>query len=90
MGFGDAKLALGIGWMLGITKGVSALLLSFWIGALVSVGILLYERFSTPHTALSRSHGRLTMKSEIPFAPFLIFGLALVFFFGLNILSFLL
>lgn len=90
MGFGDAKLALGMGWMLGITKGVSALLLSFWIGALVSIGILLYERFGTPHTALSRAHGRLTMKSEIPFAPFLIIGLALVFFFGLDILSFLL
>lgn len=90
MGFGDAKLALGMGWMVGSAKSLSVFLLSFWIGAVVSVGILLYERYGAPHTALSRAHGRLTMKSEVPFAPFLILGLALVFFFGLDIFSLLL
>ncbi|GMU74460.1 MAG: prepilin peptidase [Candidatus Campbellbacteria bacterium] len=87
MGFGDAKLALGMGWMLGIAQGLSALVLSFWVGAIVSIGIILYERYGAPHAALSRTHGRLTMKSEIPFAPFLIIGLALVFFFGFDTFS---
>jgi prepilin signal peptidase PulO-like enzyme (type II secretory pathway) len=89
MGFGDAKLALGIGWVLGVTRGTTALLLSFWIGAVVSIALLLYERLSPSGRAVSRAHGRLTMKSEVPFAPFLILGMALVFFFGIDFVAFL-
>lgn len=73
MGFGDAKLALGIGWMLGATLGLSALLLSFWIGGLISVFLL-----------IARST-RFNMKSEIPFAPFLVAGVFLSYFFNLDI-----
>jgi len=69
MGLGDAKLALGIGLMLGFFDGVSALLLSFWIGGLVGVFLLLVKR------------ERFTMKSEIPFAPFLTISAFLVYFF---------
>lgn len=78
MGLGDAKLALGIGWLLGPFLGIGALFLAFIIGALVSVFILL----PLPHVAayfskrgiarLSNSPPRLTMKSEIPFGPFLV------------------
>ncbi len=90
MGFGDAKLALGIGWLLGLVPAFSALILSFWTGACISVGIMLWERLRTPHSALSGAHGRFTMKSEVPFAPFLILGTALVFFFDYDILAWLL
>ena len=69
MGLGDAKLALGIGLLLGFFDGVSALLLSFWIGGLVGVFLLLVKR------------ERFTMKSEIPFAPFLTISAFLVYFF---------
>jgi prepilin signal peptidase PulO-like enzyme (type II secretory pathway) len=41
MGLGDAKLALGIGWLLGLPAALEALLLSFVIGALVSVFLLI-------------------------------------------------
>jgi len=68
MGFGDAKLALGLGFLLGPSLGVAALMLSFWIGALY--GLIL----------LSLSHSRATLKSEVPFAPFLTLGAALSFF----------
>ena len=68
MGFGDAKLALGLGFLLGPSLGAAALVLSFWIGALYGLIVL----------SLPRS--RATLKSEVPFAPFLTLGAALSFF----------
>jgi leader peptidase (prepilin peptidase) / N-methyltransferase len=81
IGLGDGKLALGIGWFLGLSLGASAVLLSFWIGAVVSVALMLF--FS-----LKSRNKRITMKSEIPFGPFLILGLLIVFFFNINIFNF--
>ena len=85
LGLGDGKLAWGIGWLLGLSQGAAALLLSVWIGAAASVALLVGQR------ALSRSGARLTMKSEVPFAPFLILGLLIALFFNVDfsdILSF--
>lgn len=45
MGLGDAKLALGIGWLLGPAYGLAALFLAFIIGGAVSAPLLF---FSTP------------------------------------------
>ena len=75
MGLGDAKLALGIGWFLGWYQGLSALIIAFWIGAIV--GILL----------LFLKSKRFTMKSEIPFGPFLILGMWIVFFCNIDLLG---
>lgn len=72
MGLGDAKLALSFGWLLGFSYALSGLVLAFWSGAIV--GLLL--------VALSKSHG---LKSEIPFAPFLVLGVILTFLFGWQI-----
>lgn len=72
MGFGDAKLALGIGWFLGVSGGYTAVILAFWIGALVGL-ILIFS-----------NAGKVGMKSELPFAPFLIIGIAIVFFANLH------
>jgi prepilin signal peptidase PulO-like enzyme (type II secretory pathway) len=79
MGFGDAKLALGIGWFLGLVGAVSALCLAFWIGAVISVGLLVVQKY------LPRSKKSLSFTSEVPFAPFLIIGLLIVYFFPLDI-----
>jgi prepilin signal peptidase PulO-like enzyme (type II secretory pathway) len=73
MGLGDAKLVLGMGFFLGLSKTVTALLFSFWTGALVGIGLLF---FYPRHT---------TMKSEIPFAPFLVFGTLLAYFVPLTL-----
>lgn len=94
IGLGDAKLALGIGWMLGLSGGFSAIVLSFWIGAFVSVSILFVNRvifFISRRKwwsiSLFSGSRQLTMKSEVPFAPYLIGGLLLVFFFNINVLE---
>lgn len=86
MGFGDVKFALGIGWLLGIGYGYLALFYAFLIGAFVGVFILL----PLPHfmrwlrrigiTRLGEGGAGFTMKSEVPFGPFLIIGTSIVWF----------
>lgn len=91
MGLGDAKLALGIGWLLPLTQGIAAIILAFWMGALVSVSLLLVGRFQRAprgKAGLSLWAKRLTMKSEIPFAPFLIASTLLVFLSGVDVFWF--
>ena len=72
MGLGDAKLAIGLGWLLGLSRVLSGVVLAFWSGAII--GLLLL--------AFSKKHG---MKSEIPFAPFLVLGTILAFLFELHL-----
>jgi len=79
MGLGDAKLALGIGWALGLSSGFAALLIAFWLGALC--GIVLVACTHILHL-FGKKKG-LTMKSEIPFAPFLVMGTFLAFYFDI-------
>jgi len=80
MGLGDAKLALGVGWFLGMVYGISAIVLAFWIGAIVSIVLILFQR-------LKISSRKFTMKSEIPFAPFIIFGLLIEFFLQFDVVQ---
>jgi len=80
IGLGDAKLVLSIGWFLGIIYGVSAIIIAFWIGAVVSILILLIFR-------LKHGGKHITMKSEIPFAPFLIIGFIIAFFYQIDVLQ---
>ncbi len=84
MGFGDAKLAVGIGLLLGFEDGISAVITAFWLGALVGLSLVLYGRLSR----LSRRGKYLTIKSEIPFAPFLIAGVILNLLWGFNVFFF--
>ncbi len=81
MGFGDAKLALGIGWFLGLYSGLNATIISFWIGAVVSLGLLLIQKIFPKGFPLKFGGDKLTIKSEIPFAPFLILGMLLQIFY---------
>lgn len=94
IGLGDGKLALGIGFLLGISGGISAIILGFWIGAAVSLALLAAQKIVMSRQGLARSiklpflPKNLTIKSEIPFGPFLILGVLLVFFFGIQIIDF--
>ncbi len=80
MGFGDAKLAFGIGALLGFAYGVGSIVLGFWIGAIWSILLILNYKF------LKRGQG-MGMSSEIPFAPFLIAGTILVFMCRIDIMG---
>jgi leader peptidase (prepilin peptidase)/N-methyltransferase len=75
MGLGDAKLMLGIGWTLGFIAAVSAVVLAFWIGAVISVAWM--------HITFKKVKGSY----EIPFAPYLILGMYIVLFFGVYVID---
>lgn len=85
MGLGDAKLALGIGWFLGPAGGLSAVLYAFWIGAAVSLVQLLFVHVHTRRTAGDAAAPELTLRSEVPFGPYLVAGTALVYTTGVTL-----
>ncbi len=85
-GFGDAKLAVSLGALVGIGGVFSLVVLSFWIGAVVGVSLILQQRFALNITSRNRGYKRVTMKSEVPFAPFLIFSFVIVYFFNGDVL----
>jgi leader peptidase (prepilin peptidase)/N-methyltransferase len=72
MGLGDAPVAFALSILVGYGQAVPGILFSFWIGALIGVILLVAKRTGT------------TMKSEIPFVPFLAAGYLLAFFTGWN------
>lgn len=82
IGFGDAKLALAIGLLLGAARGFSAVVLSFWIGAAFGILLIVFSHLSP----LFGGHKKITIKTEIPFAPFLILGAWLGAVFQFNLL----
>lgn len=73
MGMGDVKLAFFMGLFLGWPNILVALALSFWIGTLVSLPLLLFRR--------------KTIYSQIPFGPFLILGVFVAYFWGEQIIK---
>lgn len=74
MGLGDAKLALGLGFFLGYPFGASIPVLAFWIGTIPAIALLLFGR-------------GITMKSEIPFGPFLALATLALYVYPIDILQ---
>ena len=72
MGFGDVKLAILLGLLLGLPNIFVGLFLAFFLGATIGI-ILMYAK-------------KKGLKSEIPFAPFLIVGTLAALFFGNQII----
>ncbi|HLP86802.1 MAG TPA: A24 family peptidase [Candidatus Paceibacterota bacterium] len=75
MGLGDGKLMLGIGWMLGLSSGVFAVIVAFWVGTIVSLFLIILSK------------RKINMKTEIPFAPFLIISTFITFLFSFDLFS---
>ncbi|MEK7193139.1 MAG: prepilin peptidase [Patescibacteria group bacterium] len=74
MGFGDAKLSLGIGLLLPFSINITAIAYGFWAGAIISIGLMIAKK------------ANLKFSSEIPFAPFLVLGAVLAFLFPFTLL----
>lgn len=73
MGLGDAKLAFPLGLFAGPLGIIAVIMLAFWIGAIVSLTIVVLQKMMQKgKTHLVFLQTPLKMKSEIPFAPFLI------------------
>ena len=73
MGIGDIKLAFLMGLLLGFPNILIALFLSFLIGAIIGVGLILAKNKN--------------FKSEIPFGPFLVTGTFMALFWGEKIIN---
>ena len=87
IGFGDAKLAIPLAFIVGVAGVFSMLTLAFWLGTIISLALLLWQRYGKRGQLGYRFTGRpLTIKSEVPFAPFLILGFLIVFLFRVDVL----
>ncbi len=84
IGLGDPKLMVGMGFLLGLARGISAVFISFWIGLLFTISLLIINKIFSKK--LLSDGKKSIMKQEIPFAPFLILGLFIAIVFGLNVL----
>jgi leader peptidase (prepilin peptidase)/N-methyltransferase len=88
IGFGDVKLVIPLALSVGFAQVFSMVVLSFWIGAIVGIAIMLFQkvhRRRQPH--LKFMPNELTLKSAVPFAPFLILGYLTVLFFQIDVVS---
>jgi prepilin signal peptidase PulO-like enzyme (type II secretory pathway) len=73
MGFGDVKLTFFMGLFLGYPNILVALFLAFLLGAIIGVGLIAF--------------GSKSLKSEVPFGPFLIIGTFIALFYGKEIIE---
>lgn len=73
LGFGDIKLVFLIGLFLGFPNILVALFLAFLIGAIIGIGLILAKK--------------KTLKSELPFGPFLVGSTIIALFFGQNLID---
>ncbi len=74
MGFGDVKFVVFMGLFLGFPNILIGLFISFVLGAIIGLTLI----------ALKRKK----IKSQVPFAPFLIIGTLLAYFYGKEITDF--
>jgi len=72
MGFGDVKLAILLGLLLGFPHIIVGLFLAFLFGAIIGVILLLRKKKG--------------LKSEVPFAPFLIAGTFIALVWGTQLI----
>ncbi len=75
MGLGDVKLALPLGFLLGFPVSIVWIFVSFIIGSIVGVALLV--------------SGRATKKTRVPFGPFMIVSFWVCALFGASLIQYL-
>lgn len=73
MGMGDVKFAFLMGLILGLPQTLVALFFAFLSGAIIGIGLILSRKKS--------------LKSEVPFGPFLVAGTLVALFWGEGIIN---
>ncbi len=73
IGFGDVKLALPLGLLLGYPDILPVAFLSFMVGGVFGAVFLILKKKG--------------MKDSLPFAPFMVIGVTLIFLFGYHIIN---
>jgi len=73
MGFGDVKLAVFMGLFLGWPVILVGLFSAFFIGAIIGLVLIAF--------------GKKTLKSQVPFGPFLVSGTFIALFWAKNLIS---
>ena len=73
MGVGDIKLAFFMGLFLGFPNVLVALFSAIFLGAIIGLGLVI--------------SGQKTLKSEVPFGPFLVTGIFVALFWGQQIIN---
>ncbi len=86
MGMGDVYVAGAAGLLLGLFRGIEAIMFGVWSATLVYVALFLLSSIRSKKRLL-RFLPRVTMKTELPFVPFLAFGIGLALFTNLSPLS---
>ncbi len=74
MGFGDVKFVIFMGLFLGFPNILVGLFISFILGAIIGLLLIALEKKK--------------IKSQVPFAPFLIIGTLVAYFYGKEIIDF--
>ncbi len=87
LGFGDVKLAFPLGLLVGPAYVFSFIVLAFWIGAIISLSLIAWAKVSRGKERLHLSGKALTMKSAVPFAPFLVASSLVIIFTHFNVLE---
>lgn len=88
IGFGDVKLVIPLALAVGYGQVFSMLVLSFWIGAIIGVAIMLWQKVQQKRKRHLRFLSTaLTLKSAVPFAPFLILGFLASYFFQIDVVA---
>ncbi len=92
MGWGDGWFELSLGWLLGLWVGLTAIMIAVWSGAFVGLLLIGISKWNilgwvTPTASSHTGRRGFTMRSEIPFAPFLALGAAIAYFFHVDFFS---
>lgn len=86
MGMGDAYIAAATGLLFGVWRGIEAVMIGVWSATAVYLLVLLLSSLFKKSRLLPRAF-RVTMRTELPFVPFLALGIVIALFTNISPLA---